>query len=114
MHSLAFFSLVVLFFLDLLSFEALFASWQIADMAYLMMSISFSKLWMHAVKIFIGWNDLYQRIFPENHFYIFHTKIEFFDVIFKFPVITIIEAVQEQKTRSIIVFHSFEIVSAGG
>lgn len=32
----------------------------------LMMSISFSKLWMQAVKIFTGWNDLYQRIFPQT------------------------------------------------
>ena len=36
-------------------------------MAYLMMNTSFSKLWMQAVKIFTGWNKLYQRIFPQTH-----------------------------------------------
>ena len=39
----------------------------------LMMSISFSKLWMQAVKIFTGWNKLYQRIFPQTH-YNYHMK----------------------------------------
>ena len=30
------------------------------------MNTSFSKSWMQAVKIFTGWNNLYQRIFPQT------------------------------------------------